>query len=172
MVPLANAWISGAWRWTPARRHAFAHDLDPARAHIAGERVGQPRRGRPQPGQLATSAQVRLVRVRPPKWIAVEHHYGLSVTLAEKSALRDMLDMRGGQLKLLTTLEKAGYVQVIKGYAGKRPRTWLKLTPKGREAFIRHLAALRPSPTAQECPKRIKRHRLRQFSGHARTVDS
>jgi hypothetical protein len=29
-----------------------------------------------------------------------------------------------------------------KGYVGKRPRTWLSLTPPGREAFDAHVAAL------------------------------
>ncbi len=29
-----------------------------------------------------------------------------------------------------------------KGAAGRRPRTWLRLTPHGREAFAGHVAAL------------------------------
>jgi hypothetical protein len=34
-------------------------------------------------------------------------------------------------------------VKVDKGYVGKRPRTWLSLTPAGRQAMTRHLEALR-----------------------------
>ncbi|MBN2556384.1 MAG: transcriptional regulator [Anaerolineales bacterium] len=34
----------------------------------------------------------------------------------------------------LTKLEAAGYVKIEKGYAGKRPRTLVKITPAGREA--------------------------------------
>ena len=45
--------------------------------------------------------------------------------------------------KQVSTLESAGYVHVKKGYVGKRPRTWLSLTVNGREAFQRHLDALR-----------------------------
>jgi DNA-binding MarR family transcriptional regulator len=39
-------------------------------------------------------------------------------------------------------LEQAGYVKVKKGYVGKRPRTWLSLTPTGRSTYEAHLAAL------------------------------
>jgi len=35
MVPLAEAWRSGAWQWTPAQRQAFANDLDNSEALIA-----------------------------------------------------------------------------------------------------------------------------------------
>jgi DNA-binding MarR family transcriptional regulator len=35
----------------------------------------------------------------------------------------------------LTKLEKAGYVEVEKGFIGKKPRTTLKLTKAGRAAF-------------------------------------
>jgi DNA-binding MarR family transcriptional regulator len=45
--------------------------------------------------------------------------------------------------KLVTVLEGIGYVRVRKGYAGKRPRTWLSLTAEGRKALEEHLAALR-----------------------------
>ncbi|MFD6287510.1 HNH endonuclease family protein [Streptomyces sp. NPDC060205] len=35
LVPLAEAWDSGASAWTPARRHAYAHDLDADRSLVA-----------------------------------------------------------------------------------------------------------------------------------------
>ncbi|TKK86325.1 transcriptional regulator [Herbidospora galbida] len=58
--------------------------------------------------------------------------------------VRDAVEVTDPTLsKQVTTLEKAGYVEVVKGYLGKRPRTWLKLTPEGRAAFTRHLAALK-----------------------------
>ena len=33
-------------------------------------------------------------------------------------------------------------MRVKKGYVGKRPRTWLSLTPAGRRVFETHIAAL------------------------------
>jgi DNA-binding PadR family transcriptional regulator len=39
-------------------------------------------------------------------------------------------------------LSKSGYIEVRKGYAGKRPRTWLNLSDTGRSALQAHIAAL------------------------------
>ena len=50
---------------------------------------------------------------------------------AEFSAVRDAIEISDS------------YVKVKKGYVGKRPRTWLSLTTKGRGALTVHLAALR-----------------------------
>lgn len=44
--------------------------------------------------------------------------------------------------KTATALEETGYLKIRKGHIGRRPRTWLSLTGKGRAAFERHLAAL------------------------------
>ena len=63
---------------------------------------------------------------------------------AEFSSVRDTIEVSDSVLsKQVSTLESAGYVKVKKGYVGKRPRTWLSLTPSGRSAFERHLGALR-----------------------------
>ena len=35
----------------------------------------------------------------------------------------------------LARLEEAGYVQIEKGFSGKKPRTMLRLTTEGRDAF-------------------------------------
>ena len=59
-------------------------------------------------------------------------------------AVRDAVEVSDSALsKHASALEQAGYVAVRKGYVGKRPRTWLKLTPPGRDALAAHLAALR-----------------------------
>lgn len=62
---------------------------------------------------------------------------------AEFSAVRDYCGVTDSVLsKTVAALEKADYVSVRKGYFGKRPRTWLALTPTGRKALAAHLAAL------------------------------
>ncbi|WP_159613768.1 transcriptional regulator [Glutamicibacter sp. JC586] len=43
----------------------------------------------------------------------------------------------------LSALESAGYVKIKKGYVGKRPRTWAKLTSTGHQAFAEHVQALK-----------------------------
>jgi DNA-binding MarR family transcriptional regulator len=45
--------------------------------------------------------------------------------------------------KQVSALEATGYLAVRKGHVGRRPRTWLSLTPTGRQALRRHVAALR-----------------------------
>ena len=44
--------------------------------------------------------------------------------------------------KQLATLEQAHYIEIRRGFVGKRPRTSARLTPAGRAAFEQHLAAL------------------------------
>lgn len=66
------------------------------------------------------------------------------VDQAEFKAVRDAIEVSDSVLsKQASALEAAGYVRIKKGYVGKRPRTWLSLTPAGRAAFEAHLAALR-----------------------------
>ncbi len=62
---------------------------------------------------------------------------------AEFRFIRDQIQLTDSALsKQLTTLEEAGYVEIRKAFVGKRPRTSARLTPVGREAFDRHVAAL------------------------------
>lgn len=64
--------------------------------------------------------------------------------MTEFAFVRDTVEVSDSVLsKQVAVLEGAGYVSVLKGYVGKRPRTWLRLTPSGRDAFERHLEALR-----------------------------
>jgi hypothetical protein len=43
----------------------------------------------------------------------------------------------------LDHLARAGYVEVAKAFAGRRPRTTVKASPAGRAAFARHVAFLK-----------------------------
>ena len=57
--------------------------------------------------------------------------------------IRDRLELSDSALsKQLTTLEEAGYIEIRKGFVGKRPRTSARLTRVGRAAFELHVAAL------------------------------
>jgi DNA-binding MarR family transcriptional regulator len=62
----------------------------------------------------------------------------------EFAAARDASDLSDSVVsKQAMALEAAGYVTIRKGYVGRRPCTWLSLTPAGRTALQRHIAALR-----------------------------
>ena len=43
----------------------------------------------------------------------------------------------------LITLEKAGYVKIVKDFVGKKPRTRVGITAPGRRAFRDHVSYLR-----------------------------
>ena len=58
--------------------------------------------------------------------------------------VRDLLKLTDGNLGThLGKLEDAGYVKLVKTFVDRKPRTYLRLTAKGRAAFIQHVAALR-----------------------------
>ena len=42
----------------------------------------------------------------------------------------------------LTTLERAGYVEIVKDFVGRKPRTRVKITAPGRRAFQTHVVYL------------------------------
>ena len=75
------------------------------------------------------------------------HRLGILTITAEARAefgyLRDTLGLTPGNLsRHLTVLEEAGLVRVDKGYQGRRPRTWVRITSQGRTALAAELAAL------------------------------
>ena len=58
--------------------------------------------------------------------------------------LRETLDLTGGNLSQhLGVLERAGLIDIEKGYEGRRPRTWISLTKAGGAALRDELAALK-----------------------------
>lgn len=63
---------------------------------------------------------------------------------AEFTQLRSSVQATDGNLGAhLTTLERAGYITVQKDFVGRRPRTRVAMTARGRGAFARHIAYLR-----------------------------
>jgi DNA-binding transcriptional ArsR family regulator len=76
------------------------------------------------------------------------HRLGILTITAEAQRadfgyLRDALGLTPGNLsRHLTILEEAELVQVEKGYEGRRPRTWVRITGPGRAALAAELAAL------------------------------
>jgi DNA-binding MarR family transcriptional regulator len=52
------------------------------------------------------------------------------VDKAEFGAVRDLVQINDVTLsRQMATLEAAGYLEISKGKVGRRPRTWLHLTP-------------------------------------------
>lgn len=62
---------------------------------------------------------------------------------ADFKFIRDTIVLSDSALsKQLATLEEARYIEIRRGFVGKRPRTSARLTPAGRRAFEQHVQAL------------------------------
>jgi Transcriptional regulators len=60
------------------------------------------------------------------------------------TALRDLLGISDGNLAThLRKLEDAGYITITKTFVARRPRTYVAITPLGRQAFAEHIQALK-----------------------------
>jgi hypothetical protein len=90
MVPLANAWRSGAARWTEARREAFANDLRRPQL-LAVTRAANRAKGDQDPAQWQPTNHEYGCRYAQ-DWIAVKYYWKLTLTAAEKIALLRMLE--------------------------------------------------------------------------------
>lgn len=87
IVPLANAWRSGASGWSGARREKIAND--PRNLLAVSARLN---RQKGDKGPEAWKPPLRSYqRAYAARWIAVKSAYGLSVTADEKQALTRML---------------------------------------------------------------------------------
>ena len=57
--------------------------------------------------------------------------------------LRELLDVTDGNLGAhLRKLEEAQYIQIIKSFVDRKPRTYVSATEAGKAAFQSHVAAL------------------------------
>lgn len=86
LVPLAEAWASGAWNWTAKKRTAFANDLDFGPSLIAVSLSTNRSKGDRDPAEwMPKSTAYTCTYVK--NWIAVKSRWNLSVDTTEKSAL-------------------------------------------------------------------------------------
>ena len=58
--------------------------------------------------------------------------------------LRNLLKLTDGNLGAhLSKLEAAGYIKIEKTFVDRKPRTFISVTGRGRDAFAEHITALR-----------------------------
>jgi len=87
MVPLAEAWRSGAWKWTSAQRQAFANDLDNSEALIAVTASTNRSKGDKDPS-LWMPAKDQCTYIQ--NWISIKVKYSLSIDIEEADALNSI----------------------------------------------------------------------------------
>ena len=92
LVPLAEAWRSGAWKWTAAERQAFANDLENSEALIAVTLSTNRSKGDKDPALwMPTREQCTYTE----DWIAIKTKYSLTVDSKEKQTLQNQIKLCG-----------------------------------------------------------------------------
>jgi putative cell wall-binding protein len=89
LVPLAEAWGSGAQAWSPERRMAFANDLHPASLNASTSAWNQAKAAKGPEEFVPTSAVCAYVAA----WVGVKVRWGLSVDDVERRALLRYADV-------------------------------------------------------------------------------
>ncbi|WIY75890.1 HNH endonuclease family protein [Streptomyces anulatus] len=90
MVPLAEAWRSGASGWTTAQRQSFANDLTRPQLIAVTDNVNQSKGDQDPAEWMPPTSSYKCTYVRA--WVHVKKHYNLTVDSAEKSALQSALN--------------------------------------------------------------------------------
>jgi hypothetical protein len=89
MVPLAEAWSSGAWAWSTSQRQTYANDLGGPELWAVTDNVNQSKGDQDPATWQPPLSTFRCTYARA--WIQVKWFYQMSVDSAEKSALGGML---------------------------------------------------------------------------------
>jgi hypothetical protein len=90
VVPLAEAWRSGASSWTTAQRQSFANDLTRPQLIAVTDNVNQSKSDKDPAEWLPPRTAYRCTYAR--MWVHVKHSWNLSLDSAEKSALQSVLN--------------------------------------------------------------------------------
>ncbi|EMR62090.1 putative secreted protein [Eutypa lata UCREL1] len=90
MVPLKNAWVSGASKWTTARRQSFANDLTRPQLWAVTDNVNQSKSDKSPDAWKPPLSSFYCTYAK--SYVAVKSYYDLTITSAEKTALTSMLN--------------------------------------------------------------------------------
>lgn len=91
MIPLKEAWQSGAWNWSSAQRQAFANDLGYVYSLVASSASSNRSKSDKDPREwLPSKSSFRCAYVS--RWIAVKYRWHLAVDSGERSRLQSILE--------------------------------------------------------------------------------
>ncbi|MFD6550504.1 HNH endonuclease family protein [Streptomyces sp. NPDC058398] len=89
LVPLAEAWDSGASAWTTAQRQAFANDVTRPQLLAVTDNVNQSKGDQDPATWMPSRTAYACTYVRA--WVQVKYYYNLKVDSAEKTKLSSVL---------------------------------------------------------------------------------
>ncbi|GAA1904886.1 HNH endonuclease family protein [Streptomyces durmitorensis] len=89
VVPLSEAWKSGASGWTTAQREGFANDLTRPQLIAVTDNVNQSKGDQDPAEWMPPTASYHCYYAR--MWVDVKHHYNMTVNPEEKTKLSSVL---------------------------------------------------------------------------------
>jgi len=90
MIPLKEAWDSGAWNWTAAQRQSFANDLSDPRPLIAVT-AGQNRSKSDKDPSNWIPPRASYTCAYLAEWVAIKSHWKLSMDQSEFGRIKNVL---------------------------------------------------------------------------------
>jgi hypothetical protein len=87
MVPLAEAWRSGAWQWSPEEREKFANDLQDERVLIAVSATSNRSKSDKDPANWLPKGSKEAVCDYVFNWAAVKYRFSLTIDPKERKAI-------------------------------------------------------------------------------------
>jgi len=125
MVPLKEAWESGAWSWPASQREAYANDLGFVSSLTAvSKSSNQSKQDRDPAGWLPRYEQCRYAQ----DWVAVKYRWQLTIDRSEQQALQKLLTADCGK-KIINVTQ----VSVLK--PGTTPSTTAPSTSGGASSL-------------------------------------
>ncbi|WP_131571712.1 HNH endonuclease family protein [Streptomyces sp. KM273126] len=91
VVPLAEAWDSGASQWTAKRREAYANDLDAPTSLVAVSAASNRSKADQDPAEWLPPTTEVACRYAS-EWIATKLRWGLTTDTVEREALTQLAD--------------------------------------------------------------------------------
>jgi hypothetical protein len=144
LVPLSEAWRSGAWKWSPAQREAYANDLTDPRALVAVTASLNRQKGDQDPSTwLPPENKCTYVS----NWIAIKVRYSLTVDSAEATALTSLVTQCN--ITSITAFSLPAYAIT----AGINPITLVAPSPTATPSDATPTTTPLPTATPTSAPK-------------------
>lgn len=99
MVPLAEAWRSGAYAWSPEQREVYANDLGDARSLIAVSAGSNRSKSDQDPDEWLPTSEEYLCQYLA-DWVAVKYRWDLTLEQSEYDAIKQEGESCDVEIKL------------------------------------------------------------------------
>ena len=144
MVPLAEAWRSGAWQWTPEEREIFANDLLDERVLIAVSASSNRSKSDKDPAKWLPKGSKEAVCDYVFNWVSVKYRFSLTIDPKERQVVE--------RITLEPSCNSRHAQTLVKPY-----KQFQKYISKGDSKPTPNETEIAPTPTpSKSLPKAVK----------------